>query len=102
MRSSENGESWVRVFLLWADGNGESFISQCYGGEGAGRGPPRKFSPSQDEKQDEHHQQDDEEDYNCTPLPPIWKEREVSVILLQQGRKIRGRFFFAVLLGAQV
>lgn len=52
------------------------------GGEGAGKGHPRKFSPSQDKKQDEHHQQDDEEDDNCTPLPSIWKEKEASVFLL--------------------
>lgn len=59
-----------------------SFISPCYRGEGAGRGRPRKFSPSQDEKQDEHHQQDDEEDNNCTPLPSIWKEKEASAFML--------------------
>lgn len=29
---------------LWADGNGESFISPCCRGEGVGRGRPRKFS----------------------------------------------------------
>lgn len=42
---------------------------------------PRKFSPSQDEKQDEHHQQDDKEDDNRTPLPSIWKKKEESVSL---------------------
>lgn len=43
----EDGESWVQVFLpgiLWADGNGESFISPCCRSEGVGRGRPRKFS----------------------------------------------------------
>jgi len=64
------------------DGNGESFISPHAGAEGAGRGRPRKFSPSQGEKQDEHHQQDEKEDDNCTPLPSIWKEKEASASLL--------------------
>lgn len=78
---------------LWADGNSESFISPCYAGEGAGRGRPRKFGPSQDKKQDEHHQQDDEEDDNCTPLPSIWKEKGSVSLPALTGKENWGRAF---------
>lgn len=74
------------------DGNGESFISPCYGGgDGAQRGRPRKFSPSQHEKQDEHHQQDDKEDDNCTPLPSIWKKKESVSLPALTRKENRGR-----------